>query len=75
MWADRSYPTLFWVNREARAEAARLDGGTWYETRIEGLRIYANLDTDDVMVTNCCLGHKDSYFLHDVLDCDYWSSV
>ena len=48
---DRGYPTLFFVNREARSEAARLDGGAWLPLgagATELAKFYINFDKEDV---------------------------
>jgi len=51
----RGYPSLFFVNREARYEAAKIDGGTWYPLTA-GVEIYANLDKEEVFVFSCYQG-------------------
>jgi len=53
--AIRGYPTLFFVNREARYEAAKNDGGTWYELK-PNVEIYANFDKEEVFVFSCYQG-------------------
>ena len=53
--AIRGYPMLFFVNREARYEAAKIDGGTWYALK-PGVEIYANLDKEKVFVFSCYQG-------------------
>jgi len=53
--AFRGYPSLFYVNREARYEAAKIDGGAWYPLTA-GVMIYANLDKEEVFVFSCYKG-------------------
>jgi len=47
----RGYPPLFFVNREARYEAAKVDGGTWHS--LAGVKIYANLAKEDIKFFTC----------------------
>ncbi|KAI4638262.1 hypothetical protein J4E93_010261 [Alternaria ventricosa] len=70
----RGYPSLFFVNREARYEAAKIDGGTWY-TLEAGVEIYASLSKEEVIVFTCYRGpsHLDDYQYDgrfNVRDCD-----
>ena len=53
----RGYPSLFFVNREARYEAAKIDGGKWYSLKA-GLEIYANLARENVIVFSCYRGPR-----------------
>ncbi|KAI4620743.1 uncharacterized protein J4E87_007071 [Alternaria ethzedia] len=53
----RGYPTLFFVNREARYEAAKIDGGTWYTLK-PGVEIYVNSAKEKVRVFTCYQGPK-----------------
>jgi hypothetical protein len=55
----RKYPTLFFVNREVRAAAARTDGGKWYLLGIDNTSVYANVDKDAIWVHDCCAGFLD----------------
>ncbi|CAN9355750.1 unnamed protein product [Alternaria alternata] len=63
--STRGYPTLFAVNREARYEAAKVDGGAWYELDIDAPEVYVNLDKERVYFAGCCrssrLGGKPFY--------------
>ncbi|KAI4912099.1 uncharacterized protein J4E92_010144 [Alternaria infectoria] len=45
---NRGYPTHFFVNREARAEAARCDGGAWLSFGDGTAEVYINFDKEDV---------------------------
>jgi hypothetical protein len=54
MMLTRGYPSLFFVNREARYEAARVDGGAWYPLGVGATEVYANFDKEDVYI-GCCL--------------------
>ncbi|KAI4706490.1 hypothetical protein J4E89_008908 [Alternaria sp. Ai002NY15] len=72
--AIRGYPTLFFVNREARYEAAKIDGGTWYTLK-PGVEIYVNSAKEKVRVFTCYQGPKlgDSPFERCVKwFCDGW---
>lgn len=42
----RHYPTLFFVNCESRAEAAKIDGGKWYPLGMKNTNVYANVEKD-----------------------------
>lgn len=53
--STHGYPALFSVNREARYEAAKLDGGTWYTLGVGAFEVYANLDKERVYFATCCL--------------------
>jgi hypothetical protein len=50
----RGYPTLFSVSREARYEAAKVDGGAWYGLGIDAPEVYVNLDKERVYFATCC---------------------
>ncbi|CAN9224121.1 unnamed protein product [Alternaria alternata] len=52
--STRGYPTLFAVNREARYEAAKVDGGEWYEWGVDAPEVYVNLDKERVCFATCC---------------------
>jgi hypothetical protein len=52
--STRSYPTLFAVNREARYEAAKVDGCAWYTLDIDAPEVYVNLDEERVYFATCC---------------------
>ncbi|CAN9372829.1 unnamed protein product [Alternaria sp. RS040] len=52
--SKRGYPTLFFVNREARYEAAKVDGGAWYEWGTDAREVYVNLDKERVYLATCC---------------------
>jgi hypothetical protein len=56
---DRGYPSLFFVNREARYEAAKVDGGAWYAID-SGVEVYASLDKEEVVFFSCYKGPRDS---------------
>jgi hypothetical protein len=56
---ERGYPSLFYVNREARYEAAKVDGGAWY-TIDSGVEIYASLDKEEFVFFSCYKGPRDS---------------
>ncbi|OWY55942.1 hypothetical protein AALT_g11269 [Alternaria alternata] len=43
--STRGYPTLFAVNREARYEAAKIDGGAWYTLGTDAPEVYDGLQT------------------------------
>ncbi|KAI4706500.1 hypothetical protein J4E89_008918 [Alternaria sp. Ai002NY15] len=45
---SRGYPTHFFVNREARSEAARCDGGAWLPFDDGAVKVYINFDKEDV---------------------------
>ncbi|KAL1796111.1 hypothetical protein ACET3X_006335 [Alternaria dauci] len=50
----RGYPALFQVNREARYEAVKADGGAWYDLGGGALQVYANFGKERVYVASCC---------------------
>ncbi|KAI4638251.1 hypothetical protein J4E93_010250 [Alternaria ventricosa] len=45
---SRGYPTHFFVNREARSEAARCDGGAWLPLGDGAVKVYINFGKEDV---------------------------
>ncbi|KAH8623037.1 hypothetical protein IG631_22193 [Alternaria alternata] len=52
--STRGYPTLFAVNRKARYEAAKVDGGAWYTLGTEAPEVYVTLDKERVYFAMCC---------------------
>jgi len=60
---SRGYPTHFFVNREARAEAARCDGGVWLPFDDGAVEVYVNFDKEDVRLHDSRTGAlNDSIF-------------
>ena len=60
---SRGYPTHFSVNREARAEAARCDGGAWLSLGDGAGDVYVNFDKEDVRLHDSSTGAlNDSIF-------------
>jgi len=60
---SRGYPTHFFVNREARAEAARCDGGVWLPLGDGAVEVYINFDKEDVRLHDSRTGAvNDSMF-------------
>jgi len=58
----RGYPTLFLVNREARYEAARADGGKWYPLGVGAIEIYANPKKESVYICDTYTGPRSSSY-------------
>jgi hypothetical protein len=56
----RNHPILFFVNREARYEAARIDGGAWYSLGVGNVELYVNFDKDTAYIYSCCSGSQDA---------------
>jgi phosphoribosyl 1,2-cyclic phosphodiesterase len=59
---------LFFVNHEARYEAARIDGGAWYSLGVGEVKLYVNFEKDIVYLYDCC-GRKvkvDRRFLRPI---------
>ncbi|KAB2099291.1 hypothetical protein AG0111_0g12547 [Alternaria gaisen] len=52
--STRGYPTLFAVNREARYETAKVDGGAWYTLGIDAPEVYVHPGKEDVYFAICC---------------------
>jgi hypothetical protein len=52
--STRGYPTLFAVNREARYEAAKIDGGAWYTLGTDAPEVYVSRDKERVYFATCC---------------------
>ena len=79
--STRGYPTLFAVNREARYEAGKVDGGAWYEWGTDAREVYVNLDKERVYLATCCnsIGWSTETHLrskaHGTTDCIHpWNS-
>lgn len=51
--STRGHPSLFFVNREARYEAAKVDGGAWYPLGVGTTEVYANFKKEHVFVGIC----------------------
>lgn len=60
---SRRYPTLFYINREARSESAKLDGGEWIQIWVpvcedevlyyrEEFEVYINFSRDTVFLSH-----------------------
>jgi len=60
VYTRRGYPTLFLVNREARYEAARADGGKWYPLGVGAIEIYANPKKENITVCDTYEGSRSS---------------
>ena len=56
----RRYPALFFVNREARYEAAKVDGGDWYSLGVGAVEIYANPKKEQITVCDTYEGSRSS---------------
>jgi hypothetical protein len=73
--STRGYPTLFAVNREARYEAAKIDGGAWYTLGIDAPEVYVHPGKEHVYFATCC--NSTGWFgdthlrskSHGILDC------
>ncbi|KAI4620753.1 uncharacterized protein J4E87_007081 [Alternaria ethzedia] len=59
---SRRYPALFFVNREARYEAARADGGKWYPLGTSAIEIYANPKKEFVFICDFYTGPRHTSF-------------
>ncbi|KAF7678847.1 hypothetical protein GT037_002595 [Alternaria burnsii] len=79
--STRGYPTLFAVNREARYEAAKVDGGAWYTLGDEAPEVYVDLEKELVWFATCY--HNQGWFKDTcirsrefgIIGCDYlWHS-
>ena len=67
---NRGYPTLFFVNREARYEAAKLDGGEWYPLGVGAVEVYANFNKERIYVLDSYKGPRSSVLLQKALPFD-----
>jgi len=56
----RRYPALFFVNREARYEAVKVDGGDWYPLGVGAVEIYANPKKECITVCDTYEGSRSS---------------
>jgi hypothetical protein len=56
----RTHPILFFVSREARYEAARIDGGAWYSLGVRNANLYVNFEKDTTYLHGYCDGSKDA---------------
>ena len=61
---SRGYPTHFFVNREARAEAARCDGGIWLPLGEGDVKVYINFEKEDVRLHDSCTAYLEASLLH-----------
>jgi hypothetical protein len=52
----RNLPTLFFVNREARYEAACIDGGAWHSLGVGRVELYVNFEKNTAFMYRCCDG-------------------
>lgn len=61
----RGYPTLFFVSREARYEAAKVDGGTWHSLGVGAIEMHVNSKKEHISVCNTYQGSRSSA-LHQI---------